>query len=191
MSVVASWERIENWLQGNGIEPKPPLEATTLTAAQALGHPLPADLTESLLRHDGSPRTLVPPRWTLLPLQTSLDVWKRKTDDLAARQAAEIEEIDEDEEEDFSAVEEGEEDAFWGWNAAWFPVAGDGGGCHLVVDLRTGVLGEHDPETGTRFGSPWRSVAELLEATAAALHGEDPEWRAAVVEWGIDWTRAG
>ena len=188
MSVVDSWERIENWLQGNGITPKPPAGATALTtAAEIIGHPLPADLAESLRRHDGSPRTLVPSRWTLLTLQTSLDVWKRRTDDLAARQAAEIEEIDD--EDEWSDVEEGEEDAFWGWNPAWFPVAGDGGGSHLVVDLRTGVLGEHDPEAGTRFGSPWRSVAALLEATAEALHGNDPEWRVSLAEWGIDWTR--
>lgn len=190
MSVAASWERIENWLHGNGITPTPPIEAAALTAAaEFVGHPLPADLAESLRRHDGSPRTMVPSRWTLLPLRTSLDLWKRWTDDLVARQAAEIEEIDDDEDEDWSDVEDGEEDAFWGWNAAWFPIAGDGGGCHLVVDLRTGVLGEHDPESGTRFGSPWRSVTELLEATACALQGEDSVWRVSIVEWGIDWTR--
>ena len=37
---------------------------------------------------------LVPSRWMLLPLETALETWRWKTDDLAERQAAEIDEDD-------------------------------------------------------------------------------------------------
>lgn len=83
---------------------------------------------------------------------------------------------DEDD-EDWSDAEEGD-DAFWGWNPAWLPIALDGNGCHLVVELRAGdgygVIGGLDPQANPRFEgiNTWPSTAALLEHTANALHGK-------------------
>jgi cell wall assembly regulator SMI1 len=196
--VAASWDRIEKWLRGNAsdIPLPPPAEASALAAAEvAVGHPFPGDLVESLLRHDGAPRSLVPSRWTLLPLDTAVDTWHRNTEALAARQAAEVDDAGDEDDEDWSEVGEGGEDAFWGWNPAWLPIAVDGSGCHLVVELREGsrrgVVGVLDPESDPRFEGygTWPSTAALLEGTANALHGDDPVWKPAIESWGLDWTR--
>ncbi|GAA2687996.1 hypothetical protein GCM10010428_61440 [Actinosynnema pretiosum subsp. pretiosum] len=143
---------------------------------------------ESLLRHDGAPLSLVPSCWTLLPLDAVVGDWRDSTENLAARQAARIEDEDD---EDWS---EGEEDAFWGWNPAWLPIAANGSGGHLVVELREGVhhgaVGVLDPESGLRFDGPgaWPSIAAMLEGTANALHGDDPVWKPVIEPWGLDWT---
>lgn len=196
--VAVSWDRIEEWLRGNApdLPLSPPAEAPAVAAAQeSIGLPFPADLVESLLRHDGSPGSLVPSRWTLVPLDTAVGIWRRNTDDLAARQEAEIDDLGDEDDEDWSETEEGEEDAFWGWNPAWLPIALDGSGCHLVVELREGdrrgVVGVLDPEVGPRFEGygTWPSTAALLEGTANALDGGDPLWKVGIESWGIDWTR--
>ncbi|GGP65365.1 SMI1/KNR4 family protein [Saccharothrix coeruleofusca] len=193
--VAASWDRIEKWLGSNASDiPLPaPAAVPALAAAEvAVGYAFPRDLVESLLRHDGAPRSLVPSRWTLLPLDTAVDTWRRNTEELAARQAAEVDDMSD---EDWSEVEEGEEDAFWGWSPAWLPIAVDGSGCHLVVELREGsrhgAVGVLDPESNPRFegSGTWPSTAALLEGTANALHGDVPVWKPTIESWGIDWTR--
>ncbi|MDU0294013.1 SMI1/KNR4 family protein [Saccharothrix longispora] len=195
--VASSWDRIEQWLRHNAPDTslRPPVEAPAVTAVEAVvGHRLPDDLVQSLLRHDGTPAPLVPSRWKLMPLETAVETWRRNTEDLTARQAAEIDD-DEDDDEDWSETGEEEEDAFWGWNPAWLPIAADDSGCHLVVELREGrhhgVVGVLDPESGPRFEGygTWPSTAALLEGTANALHGDDPVWKPALEPWGIDWTR--
>ncbi len=88
--------------------------------------------------------------------------------------AAEIDDMSDEDDEDWSEVEEGEEDNFWGWNPAWLPIAADGGGGYLIVDLREGdrygVVGRLDPEFPPPFGfDSYPSAAALLEYAATAL----------------------
>lgn len=196
--VAGSWGRIGKWLRSNAsdLSLRPPAEASAVAAAQtAVGLPFPADLVESLLCHDGSPASVVPPRWTLVPLETAVGIWQRNTEHLAARQAVEIDDMSDEDDEDWTETEEGEEDRFWGWNPAWLPIALDGSGGHLVVELREGerrgVVGVLDPETGPRFEGygTWPSTAALLEGTANALYGGDALWTVGIESWGVDWTR--
>ncbi|RKT54207.1 SMI1/KNR4 family protein [Saccharothrix australiensis] len=182
--VSASWDRIEEWCRDNGIQHvlRPPAAPAGIAAAEAeVGHRFPADLVESLRCHDGTSTRpmnfLVPTRWTLLPLARVVEDWRRRTAQLAERQAAEVDDMGDEDDEDWSDVEEGEEDAFWGWHPAWLPIALDDTGCSLVVELREGdrlgAVGQLDPQSNPRFDgvNTYPSVAALLAYTADALHG--------------------
>jgi hypothetical protein len=74
------------------------------------------------------------------------------------------------------------------------PIALDGNGCHLVVELRAGdgygVIGGLDPQANPRFEgiNTWPSTAALLEHTANALHGEGTECTVTVQDGGLRWT---
>ncbi|MCR3749913.1 SMI1/KNR4 family protein [Lentzea californiensis] len=198
--VSVSWGRIEEWCRHNDIENtlRPPAHNAAIEAAEAeIGHRLPADLLESLRRHDGTtfqPVTyLVPRRWILLPLEAMLETWRWKNEQLAQRQATEIDDFSDEDDEDWSDVEPGEEDAFWGWNPNWLPIALDGSGCHLVVELRPGALhgaiGQLDPESDPRFEGvdTHSSTAALLDHTADALRGNGAA-TARVQNNGIRWS---
>lgn len=195
---ATSWDRIEQWCQTNGVANvlRPPASVTDIAAAEAeIGRQLPTDLVESLLRHDGTltrPMSfLVPTRWILLPLARIVEDGKWRTADLAERQAAEIDDMSDDD-EDWSEVEEGEEDLFWGWNPAWLPIALDDTRCALVVELRSGdrrgVVGYVDPQSTPRFDgvNTYSSTATLLQHTADALHSDGPE-TARVENNGVFW----
>lgn len=197
--VATSWDRIEQWCRTNGVANvlRPPASATDVAAAEAeIGHRFPAELVESLLRHDGTftrPMSfLVPPRWILLPLARIIEDWKWRTEDLTERQAAEIDDMSDEDDEDWSDVEQGEKDLFWGWNPAWLPIALDDTGCALVVVLRPGdrhgVVGYLDPQSTPRFDgvNTYSSPATLLQHTADALHGDRPH-TARVEDQGIFW----
>jgi cell wall assembly regulator SMI1 len=197
--VATSWDRIEEWCQANDIANvlRPPASATDIASAEAeIGHRFPADLVESLLRHDGTntrPMSfLVPTRWILLPLARMVEDWKWRTEDLAERQATEVDDMGDEDDDDWSDVEEGEEDLFWGWNREWLPIALDDTGCALVVDLRPGdrrgTVGYLDPQSIPRFDSvnTYSSTAALLQHTANALHGDGPQ-AARVENHGIFW----
>ncbi|WP_191303572.1 SMI1/KNR4 family protein [Lentzea cavernae] len=199
-SVSVSWDRIEEWCRHNDIEHtlRPPAQTAAIQAAETeISHRLPADLLESLRRHDGTTSRpvnyLVPRRWILLPLETMLETWRWKTEHLAQRQAAEIDDFSDEDDEDWSEVEPGEEDAFWGWNPNWLPIALDDSGCHLVVELRAGALhgsvGQLDPESAPRFAgvNTHPSTAALLEHTADALHSNEVVI-ARVQNDGVHWT---
>lgn len=198
--VSASWERIEEWCGRNDITHvlRPPAAEADIAAAQAqVGLGFPSDVVESLRRHDGTPTRptsfLVPERWVLLPLDRTVEEWRSRTEQLAERQAAEIDEISDEDDEDWSDVEEGEEDNHWGWNPAWLPIALDDTGCTLVVELRPGdrfgAVGYLDPQSIPRFDGvdTFPSTAALLAHTADALHGNGT-MTAAVENQRIRWT---
>lgn len=196
--VNASWDRIEEWFHRNGVADilRPP--ATGIEAAEVtVGHRFPADLVESLRRHDSTipvPNScLVPPRWILLPLASMIETWRQRTEDLAKRQAAEIDDMTDEDDEDWSDVEEGEEDSFWGWNPAWLPIAADGSGSQLVVELRPGnrygAIGQLGHGEAPRFDgiSTQPSTAALLEYAAEAFHGKG-RYTASVHNHTVQWT---
>lgn len=200
MTVSESWDRIEAWFARHHIAEllHPPASDAAIEAAQAeVGLRFPADLVESLRRHDGVHWTaaLVPYSWVLRPLDRVVAEWRERTDDLAARQEAEIDDMSDEDDDDWTEVEDGEEDDFWGWNPAWLPIAADGSGCTLIVELRPGpvfgVVGNLDPESPPAFGDYHRrpSVAAVLRSAADALDGIGTEYTPVPHERGLHWVR--
>ncbi|MEU5693066.1 SMI1/KNR4 family protein [Actinosynnema sp. NPDC020468] len=200
--VEESWDRIEKWLHATAPAAaerlSPPASAAAVGAAETtVGLPFPPDLVASLRRHDGvtpygRDRFLLPPHWILVSLEYCVETWRRYTDELNHRQATEIESMDGEDEDAWSEPEE-DEDAFWGWSPGWFPIAADGTGCHLLVELRPGprygAVGSLVPDTGPSFEGfgTWSSVAALLADTAAALAGDSPQWTVEFTEHGPGW----
>jgi cell wall assembly regulator SMI1 len=162
-SVVASWARIESWLDahapGTRATLNPPAEPTALAAVEAaIGRRLPPDVASSLRCHDGAgPDGHARGRFMLLdgyiPLGTIgiVDQWRmlgkslsRLGDDMVGR---------------------------W-WHPLWLPVGLHNSGDTLFVDQRPGpgqdAVGDLLTHDGAEVGT-WGSFALLLEQTASAL----------------------
>ncbi|MFC5954737.1 SMI1/KNR4 family protein [Streptomyces pratens] len=104
---------------------EPPAERSAVAAAErAIGRPLPEQLTESLLRHNGpGHRNLLPPLWMLLDTKGIVDSWEPRTRIHDASDGAE------------EGDPEGEHGP-WG-HPLWTPFAADG-----VGDYRRAVVDE-------------------------------------------------
>lgn len=80
-----------------------------------------------------------------------------------------------------------------GWLPVWLPIAGDGCGGDLFVDLRSGPLSgcvmRWDKVETAEFEPLWPSVSAMLGDIAAALeHGVEIDGvRAVVVDQVLDW----
>jgi cell wall assembly regulator SMI1 len=162
-SVVASWARIESWLDahapGTRATLNPPADPAALAAVEAaIGRRLPPDVASSLRCHDGAgPDEHARGRFMLLdgyiPLSTIgiVDQWRmlgkslsRLGDDMVGR---------------------------W-WHPLWLPVGLHNTGDTLFVDQRPGTgqdaVGDLLTHDGAEVGT-WGSFALFLEQTASAL----------------------
>lgn len=126
------WERIEAWLYHNAQDvfhslQRPATEAQLREVEVELGLVLPEDVRTSYLIHNGQKSTqhsLLGSMWHLLSLQQALREWRlnnhllEKRDyfsDAAQRPPRELRPV-------------------W-WSAGWFPVAANGAGDFVCVDL--------------------------------------------------------
>lgn len=170
-SVHRSWDRVDAWLAAHApaslARLHPGADPAALAAAEeTLGFPLPAELTASLLRHDGAdPDVWVLPGLRLLSAAGVVDQWELKTQ-VRAELFDEGDEGDED-------GEPGEADLFW--DRRWVPVAHFQGDLD-TIDGRPGpthgrlALIGHDEDRGDF--SPdrsWPSLAAYLAAVADQL----------------------
>lgn len=165
-SVEESWTRIVTWLSDSA-----PATAAGLRSAAsdlsrvelALDRPLPPDLAEwwSLADASGAER-LIPLEHTPLSVAAALEVRRERLDQHLRRGESIVD------------GEAGEPSR--GFQSAFVPIAGDGHGRYLFVDLRGGPLhgciGEWDDLGSFVDVISWPSVAEMLGDVADALvHG--------------------
>ncbi|MPY66460.1 glucan synthase 1-like protein [Deinococcus sp. SDU3-2] len=167
--IEAVWRRIEAWYELHGTSHLLNSGATDQAIAEAekqLGVSFPAELQESLRRHDGS-NVMGWASGELLSLEriaSERRIWMELLqdgtfDDNAKHNA------------DSEAVQPG-----W-WNAAWIPLDADGGGNGAVIDMAPGPEGtagqiiDMDHEVGPN-GPQYQSLTEYLEAVADGLEAE-------------------
>ena len=171
-TVGEAWDRIEAWLTANakGWKPlrKPATAAQVAWLEKAVGHKLPADLRQSLLRHNGSTEGLFPfgpdsrDCYGLYAATDVAGVWEMQAElldggDLAPNKAK---------------AQAGIRAARW--NTGWVPIAGNGAGDYFCVDLapaKGGRVGQvihvgHEGPKRTRLGT---SVTDWLGRFAADL----------------------
>jgi cell wall assembly regulator SMI1 len=163
MGVVnESWVRIENWLERHAPTSMavlaPPADPGEIVAAQAkLGLTFPAELVESLRRHNGLLE------WAnLLPENPPLSVAGIVEHRQMCMDVAES--VD-----GFTSPEPGVEP--W-WHELWIPFAGSDGDAQ-VIDLRAGPgygrLGWAVHDNGGNFDGAWPTLGVYLAETAEAL----------------------
>ncbi|MEV6303100.1 SMI1/KNR4 family protein [Actinoplanes sp. NPDC051861] len=180
--VNAAWKRIEKWLAERAptssralVGPASQPRIDNLQRQMSIS--FPPDLVASLRRHDGARSNGafdLPPFFTPLSVDDILAEW-RVTCGVQA-----------------NAGDWGR-DSPW-WHRSFVPFAVDGGGGSIFTDQRPGGhgrVGEFYPEDGTSFERWPRSVAELLEKTAASLESGRPyegRYRPTVDDEGrLDW----
>ena len=172
MTTIAElWQAIENQYAAQGALHllKPGASAQALDALEAqIGQPLPADLRESLLRHDGSTDS----GWVhgeLLSVAGRMReraIWMEL---LESGTFADLAQFNADE----PAVQPG-----W-WHPGWLPLDADGGGNGAFVDLAPGRAGQvgqvrdMDHEVGP--GAEAHSLAAYLQRVLQVL--ESGEYR--------------
>lgn len=189
--VVQAWQRIQKWLSENVPEladklPGPAELAQVETAEQAMGMALPAELRESYLLHDGQEYgelelNIFPTpadayddmAFCLLPIARVADEWKVWKDLIDGG----------DFEGEFGEPASGIADAWW--SDGWIPVAGNGGGDFLCVDMRPaagGTVGQvicawHDDAERHLLAPSWGSYLEQLAADleSGSLHYSQDE----------------
>lgn len=155
------WRRIEATLDARAARSdaarerrdslRPPTDPASLARAEAmLGRSFPPELRAAFEVHDGQdPHALeVFSRWGLHSLADALGVWQ--SHEAMAREGL----LDEA-----------------AWRREWLPVAKDGGGNHVVVDLRTGAVLEYRRVGPARPLSP--SLRAWMDAVTSALPPED------------------
>jgi cell wall assembly regulator SMI1 len=169
--VTDAWARIEGWMLRHAAVSAEmlagPADPAAIAAAEAeLGLAFPAELTESLLRHDGLVdwANVLP---EAVPLSTAGIVEHRQMRmDIA-------EDVD-------GFVAHREQDEPW-WHELWLPFA-DADGDLQVVDLRPGPgylrLGFAPHDNPAHFDDAWPSLGDYLSAVAHALEtsSEAGEW---------------
>jgi cell wall assembly regulator SMI1 len=167
VSVEESWTRIVTWLG----ESAPATAAGLRSAApdlaeveRALDRPLPSDLAEwwRLAGDASGAERLIPIEHTPLCVPDALYVRRERLDRHLRRGESIVD------------GEAGEPSR--GFQSAFVPIAGDGHGRYLFVDLRGGPLhgcvGEWDDRGSFADVISWPSVAEMLGDVADALvHG--------------------
>ena len=167
-SVIASWARIDAWLQrhvpAGWAMLADPADPSDIAAAQArLGLEFPADLVESLRCHNGLRG------WaSILP----------EGEHLSVARIVEVRELwmEIAESEGRFAVEEPGGQPWW--HPLWLPFGESVGGDALVIDLRPGPgfgqMGWAVHDGCGDFDDPWPSLGAYLQATADGLvHGTD------------------
>ncbi|MEV0381265.1 SMI1/KNR4 family protein [Nonomuraea sp. NPDC050643] len=188
MSVVGeAWGRIEEWLERHAPSSAavlaPPADPREIAAAQAtLGLAFPAELVESLRRHDGLLE------WAnVLPEHPPLSVAQIVEHRQMCMDVAES--VD-----GFTPPGPGQEP--W-WHELWLPFAGCDGDAQ-VIDLRPGPgyarLGWTVHDNGGHFDGAWPCLGAYLAETADALADRLPVngWHAYLtVDGDLWWSTAG
>ena len=169
MSEIADlWQSIENWYADQGAAHllRPGARVEEVDALEALmGLPLPAELRESLLRHDGSSDS----GWVHGDL-LSIDGMKRER----AIWMGLLQEGTFDELADFNAENPAVQAGHW--HPGWLPLDADGGGNGAFVDLSLGYAGQvrdMDHEVGPSAEA--HTLTGYLQAVLSAL--ESGEYR--------------
>jgi cell wall assembly regulator SMI1 len=166
--VEESWTRIVAWLHGSarataaGLGSCDPFDRAEVE--RVLGRTLPDDLADwwRLAGDASGAERLIPMEHTPLAVTAALDVRRERLDQHLRRGESIVD------------GEAGEPSR--GFQSAFIPIASDGHGRHLFVDLRGGPLygcvGEWDDVGSFVDVVSWPSVAEMLSDIADALvHG--------------------
>ncbi|GAA3648584.1 SMI1/KNR4 family protein SUKH-1 [Lentzea atacamensis] len=184
-----SWTGIESWAREKA--PKlyaallpPASEADIAAAEETLGFPLPADLVTWWRQFGGIAETythwpIVPPHWQPHGLDDALRLRTQMIEAISGIAFATP-----DEEKDFEATAlraSAGTPCVDLWLPAWLPVAGDGAGYELFVDLRAGARHGCVMEWGKYSGADgepvWPNVTAMLDETLRALGGSREEHR--------------
>jgi cell wall assembly regulator SMI1 len=179
-----SWDVIVDWL-GQHSPPEltlirpPAAEDDIRDAARIVGTALPDDLVAWWRRADGQAGkgNLLPPFYSPYSVRTALDrrdVWMTAWNGVMEQASG----------EQFAAQLAQEDRAPAGspckgaWLPRWLPIAGDGGGNDLFVDLRPGpahgCVRQFLRDDGAGDAAWWGGVAAMLAEVAAALTHEVP-----------------
>jgi hypothetical protein len=171
VSVEESWGKIERWIAQHAPEedplPAPCTRADLEFLYESLGGQLPDDVERSLLRHNGSGLTVIlPPGFTLLSVE---DILKKRATWLkyAAPDDCNLAEEDKPFLVPFAALSV----------------------IQLLVDIRTGRIGEWDIEQGFAWERDplWRSFTSALDFVGNLL-ASPPPWIAILPgddEWEV------
>lgn len=160
--VTQAWIAIEDWLArfmptGAGALAPPADPAAIAAAEQQLGLTFPADVVESLLRHDGelSYAGFFPSHSSLLSV-SQIVATRHMLNEVAQSE---------------NDLGQGDGDEWW-WHELWLPVT-DLDGNLDIVDLRPGPgygrLGWRPIDANADFSDGWTGLGPYLSAIATAL----------------------
>ncbi|TDB91242.1 SMI1/KNR4 family protein [Actinomadura sp. 7K534] len=184
-TVDASWDRITAWLAQHApatlerVGP-PATDAEIDAVREVMGVDLPADLVAWWRRANGSASSWSGQELDLLPLYrpcridhalSSRDVWLHVWHDQAIEQGWVTREILTQAEAKPAGTQAGT------WLKGFLPIASDGGGTDLFVDLRSGPMHGcvREFDKVSTDGEPrWANVAAMLAETADALENQSP-----------------
>jgi cell wall assembly regulator SMI1 len=128
-AIAELWRRIETWLGAHSPNARKDLHAPATIEAieqleKVLGTSLPDDFRQSMQIHDGQHSNLpIFGRWELLESRRVAERWKQHTRIYREQGLVAA-----------SARAEGPVRPVW-WNLSWVPIATDGGGNDLCLDL--------------------------------------------------------
>lgn len=194
-----SWSGIESWVRATSptlhAALRPPATDLDIAAAEeTLGLLLPVELVAWWQQFGGIAGThrhwpLIPPHWQPHGLDDALRTRKSMIQAISGIHFA-----TRGEEKDFEAAalcEPAGTPCVDLWLSAWLPVAGDGLGYRLFVDLRGGeqhgCVMEWDKYSGADREPVWPSVTAMLEETVRALSGEHDRLRLVFEHNGFFW----
>ncbi|WP_328786092.1 SMI1/KNR4 family protein (plasmid) [Streptomyces canus] len=171
--IDTSWDRLERWLAARAPRTfaslPPAADQGAIDAAQALlGQRFPAELAESLLRHDGSGYFDVLGAFRLMSTREIV----------SARQFATR--LEEETQLEGRAVHFILRDGYALWHPNDLPFASNAGGSHWVLDTKphgaTRKIARHDELGSTTFHphEMWESLSHLLDSVATALETSTP-----------------
>ncbi|MDX3659320.1 SMI1/KNR4 family protein [Streptomyces sp. ID05-26A] len=179
-----SWTDIEGWIGENApalhAALLPPSSAVDITdAEESIGYALPDDVSAWWRRFGGIGETythwpLVPTMWQPHGLTTALRLRTLMSEAISGIAFTTL-----GEEKDYEAValrEPAGTPCVDIWLPAWLPVAADGSGWELFVDLRAGsrhgCVMEWDKYSGADSDPLWPSVSAMFDDAARSLRGE-------------------
>jgi cell wall assembly regulator SMI1 len=162
--VDVSWQRIETWLAAHAPASlehlNPPAHRDDINAAERLlGGPLPAELVQSLTRHNGVSRwSNLIPQASPMAADTIAQRWQTSMEVAADNDGFKLQPW---------------EDEPW-WHPQWVPWAESADGVIQITDLRSGPdrgrLGWAGHSDGGDFTDAWPNLPTLLNAIAGALY---------------------
>lgn len=192
-----NWSGIEAWSRTNapGLVFSPPASAEDITAAEKiLGLTLPADLA-AWWRHFGgigdeyNRWELVPPHWQPYSLSEAL---RNRTLMIEAIRGIAFSSPEEEAAFEAAALREpaGTQCPEL-WLPAWLPIAADGCGWELFVDLRGGpshgCVMEWDKYGGAERDPVWPNVTAMLDFALRALEGDNDEHHVVIEDDRLYW----